>query len=183
MALSILNSLLPNKRYIFETQEGRSEPIKLATFSQSVTEDSPKLIAIYGNTKAPSNIWSELYGWNPAELHRTINTVISLVTLKESAAKNKSLIENSIMGKTSPLTVINTIIAKHGVELLSSQYGYLEFKILKSGAINRVKLMPMNNKAEVLSIYGADNSKSSCEWETDLLTTIEIHIQRLSNAA
>lgn len=178
MTHAILSSLLPHMHYIFETEAGRTDPMAVNAFSQALNDSSPELVAVYGATKQPSNVWSKQYGWNPSELHRTVNTVLQLVTLSESAVTNSRALEQAIMRDASPIEMINDILAKHGVKLLDTQHGYLEFGINELGSVSRVKLMPKGHAAEILSIYYADSSKGSCDWKTDLKTSLDLFLQQ-----
>lgn len=178
MTHAILSSLLPQKRYIFETEAGRTEAMAVNSFSQTFNDTTPELIAIYGATKQPSNVWSKQYGWNPSELHRTVDSVLQLVTLAESAGKNSRALEQAIMRDANPIEMINELLAKHGFELLDTQYGYLEFAVSNLGSVSRVKIMPKGKAADILSIYYADSSKGSCDWATDLKTSLELFLQQ-----
>ena len=79
MTHPILDSLLPNKSFLFETEKGRTDEIKLAKYAQKVTPNAPELAAVYCTSESINNVWSIRYGWNPAELHRFVGTILEQI--------------------------------------------------------------------------------------------------------
>ncbi|WP_122053704.1 hypothetical protein [Vibrio sp. Evd11] len=177
MYSKILESLSVNKKYIFATEEGRSSPIKVSQFIKqqlNLNENSTPLIAIYGDTKASSNVWSEKFGWNPSEYQRLVMSLLEMVCCTSTLPQYEAQIKESITLDLSVLDTVNNIISeKAGIKLVSTENGYLDVDVVGYGNIKRVTIDPKSKKAELLNVYHSDGSKTGGDFETDLMVTLQ----------
>ena len=177
MNSKILESLSVSKKYIFATAEGRTSPITASQFIKqqlNPSEDSMPPIAIYGDTKVSSNVWSEKFGWNPSEYQRLVMSLVKMVCCTSTLTQYAAQIKKSITLDLSVLETVNIIISeKAGIKLVSTENGYLDVDVVGYGNIKRVTIDPKSKKAELLNVYHSDGRKTTGDFETDLMVTLQ----------